>query len=257
MKKVLVICCLLAIASNVFAESVYSYDLTKDLIIGSVSLGLGVSSIFITRSDNMASRNQVLHKDNVNAFDRLFMYEYNKPIDIASDIVLNSFMVLPVVSLAGNFKNSKAWISYGIMYSESLLLVFGTCEAMKNSILRYRPFNYSGDIPPGKEGDYFKSFPSRHTAFAFVSAGFMTSTFFTEHPDSPWKIPLAVAAYTWAAGVGASRIISANHFMSDVLVGAAIGSLYGYLIPILHVRKKQENVVFTAVPNGFWVSCKL
>jgi len=90
-----------------------------------------------------------------------------------------------------------------------------------------------------------------------MSASFVTSTFFVENPDSSWKVPLCAAAYTLAAGVGIGRIFSGNHFMSDVLAGAAIGSLYGYLIPRLHLRKKQDNISLLPLTNGFLVSLKL
>ena len=257
MRKLFIICFIIAIVTNCFAESVYKYDLPKDIIIGSVSLGLTVSSMFIKRSENAVSESDILSRDSVNAFDRGLMFEYNKPTDILSDITVYGLLAMPVLSLAGNFKDSNAWVTYGVMYGESLLFVLGTAEFFKNTILRYRPYNYFGDVPAGNESDYFKSFPSRHTAFAFMSAGFVTSTFFAEYPGSLWKVPLCAAAYTLAAGVGIGRIFSGNHFASDVLAGAAIGSLYGYLIPRLHLRKKQDSISLVPLMNGFLVSLEL
>ena len=257
MRKLFIIFCITAISFSCFAESVYTFNLPKDIILGSVSLGLTVSSLFINRSANAISENDILSRDSVNSFDRGLMFEYNKPIDIFSDIIVYSVITMPVLSLVGNFKDANALITYGVMYGESLLFVFGTCEFFKNTILRYRPYNYFGDVPAGKESDYFKSFPSRHTAFAFMSAGFLTSTFFAENPGSPWKVPLCAAAYTLAAGVGVSRISSGNHFTSDVLAGVAIGSLYGYLIPRLHLRKKHDGISLVPLTNGFLVSLEL
>ena len=236
MKKNFILLCILITSINCFAESVYTLDLTKDLIIGSTSLGMSVSSLFIKRSANIASKDDIpLPNNSVNAFDRRLMYEYNKSWDITADIALYGLIAMPVLSLAGNIKNGNAWVTYGVMYAESVLFVFGTCEILKNSILRYRPYCYFEDVPSGKDTDYFKSFPSRHTAFAFMSAGFLTSTFCTEYPDSPWKIPLSAVSYSLAAGVGVSRIFSGSHFISDILAGAALGSVYGYLIPRLHL----------------------
>jgi len=255
MKKLLVFCCIAVIAYNgVFAESKYGYDVTKDIVIGTVSAGLAVSPFFIHRSANLASRDDIPSKDSVNAFDRSMMFEYNKPIDLASDVATYGLLALPIVSLAGNYKDLNAWVTYGIMYAESVLLVYGTTEILKSSILRYRPYNYGGDIPAGSGSDYYKSFPSRHAAFAFMSAGFVTTTFFTEYPESPWKIPVCAAAYTLAAGISAGRIFSGNHFMTDVLAGAAIGSIYGYLIPALHLRDKNDKLELAALPAGFLVS---
>jgi membrane-associated phospholipid phosphatase len=221
-------------------------------------LGLTAVSFFVDRSAGIASCSDIpLAKDNVNAFDRNLMFEYNKSLDIVSDVVLYGLMAMPLLSLIENIRDGNVWATYGVMYAESALLVFGTCEILKNSIARYRPYCYFGDVPSGMSADYYKSFPSRHTAFAFMSAGFFTSTFFTEYPDSPWKIPLGVVSYFLAAGVGISRIFSGNHFTSDVLAGAAIGSVFGYLIPWLHLRKKTDAVTFVPLSNGFMLVCKL
>ena len=245
---------MITVTLNCFAESAYTYDLTKDLIIGSVTLGLTTSSFFIKNSSNNASGNAVVQKNSVNAFDRGLIFRFNKPLDITSTIAVYGMMALPVLSVGANIKNADVWLSYGIMYAESVLLVFSTTEILKNSIMRYRPYFYFGEIPGGQGSEYYKSFPSRHTAFAFMSAGFLSSTFFTEYPDSPWKIPLCAISYSLAAGIGAARILSGNHFLSDVLAGAAIGSVYGYLIPWLHLRKDSGKVTVAPLPNGLSVS---
>ena len=257
MKKYFIVFCLLIVAYNVFSQSVYTYDPKKDIIIGSAALGLAASSFFIKNSVNNASKDAVFNKDSVNAFDRGLMYKYDKALSIAGDVIVYGFAAAPLLSLTGNYKDGGAWLTYGIMYAQSALFVFGTTEILKKSILRYRPYCYFEDIPSGTDSDYYKSFPSRHTAFAFNAAGFLTATFFAEYPDSPWKIPLCAAGYTLAAGIGASRIFSGNHFTSDVLTGALIGSVSGYLIPWLHLRKKMDNMTIALAPNGFVVFCRL
>ncbi|GHU62392.1 hypothetical protein FACS189445_5370 [Spirochaetia bacterium] len=249
MKRYFLFLLCISCSYHLFSQSVYTWDLQKDLIIGSAALGLSAAPFFIDFSSNSASMYDSFQKENINAFDRVLMFAYNKPVDISSDVILYALMAAPLVPLAGNIKDANAWVTYGIMYAETFLLVYGTTEIAKNSILRYRPYCYFGDIPSGKENDYYKSFPSRHTALAFMSAGFLTSTFFAEYPDSSWKIPVSAIAYTLAAGVGASRIISGNHFLTDVLAGAAIGSLYGWLIPAFHVTAKN-NMSIQPVVNG-------
>jgi len=248
----LIFFCLLSAVSSGYAESMYTLDLKKDIIIGFVSLGIAATSLFIHNSVNGVSKNNFFpSRDGKNAFNSNLMYEYNKPLDIVSDILLYGLFAMPVISLAGNFTDGYAWVTYGVMFAESVLLVFGTTELLKNLITRYRPFCYFGDVPAGLEADYYKSFPSRHTAFAFMSAGFLTSTFFTEYPDSPWKIPVAAVSYSMAAVVGMTRIFSGNHFISDILAGAALGTVYGYLVPWMHLMKKLNTVPLVPLYNGF------
>jgi undecaprenyl-diphosphatase len=88
-----------------------------------------------------------------------------------------------------------------------------------------------------------------------MAAGFLSATFSTEYPDSRWKIPVISAGYALALNVAVNRVLSGNHFISDVLAGAAIGSLYGYLVPWIHLQnKKNASVTFTPVLNGFVIA---
>ncbi len=69
------------------------------------------------------------------------------------------------------------------------------------------------------DGTSHNSFPSGHTATAFMSAHILHKEY---GHISPW---VSVGAYTVATGVGAMRIMNNRHWTSDVLVGAALGIL--------------------------------
>jgi membrane-associated phospholipid phosphatase len=255
MKNILSIFCLFSISFNAYSESVFSYDLKKDIILGTLSLGMFVSPFFVNNEPESIPTN--LEKDDVNVFDRNLLFSYNKPLDIISDYGVYALLTLPVISLVGQINNIDAWLTYGIMYTEAFFLTFGTKDLLKNAIIRYRPYMYDGGIPDGKEDDYYNSFPSGSTALAFLSAGFLSATFSAEYPDSPWKIPVIAGAYTLATGIAACRIASGSHFLTDVLAGAAIGSLYGWVIPVLHKRHNNENnITMNFTGNGFNVALK-
>lgn len=72
------------------------------------------------------------------------------------------------------------------------------------------------------------SFPSGHTAQAFAAATFMAKEYGGE------GIWYSVGAYTIATGVGAMRMMNNRHWVSDVLVGAAIGILSTNLVYLTH-----------------------
>jgi membrane-associated phospholipid phosphatase len=188
--------------------------------------------------------------------DRGLMFSYNRPLDTISDYGVYGLLLLPTVSLAGNIKDAKAWLTYGIMYAQAFCFTFGTKDLLKNAIIRYRPYMYSGGIPDGMMTDYYNSFPSGSTALAFLSAGFLSATFSAEYPDSKWKIPIITGAYSVAAGIAACRIGSGSHFLTDVLAGAAIGTLYGWVIPLLHKRQNDDNFSLNFTGNGFIASLK-
>ena len=86
---------------------------------------------------------------------------------------------------------------------------------LKHSLKRDRPFNTMEDVefrvrPP----DQF-SFPSGHTASAFLVMTLL-SIFF--------QVPaLQIGLFIWAAMVGVARVYLGVHYPSDVLAGAIIG----------------------------------
>ena len=52
---------------------------------------------------------------------------------------------------------------------------------------------------------------------------------------SPWRLPVCIGSYAVALGVAASRVLSGNHYITDVLVGALIGAACGAVVPLLHL----------------------
>ena len=251
-KKIIFSICLLSINFYAYSESVFTYDIKKDMVLGTLSLGLFASPFFI---DNIPENVPTgLVKQDVNAFDRNLMFSYHKPLDVVSDYGVYALLALPVLSLTGNYTEKEAWLTYGIMYAEAFLLTFGTKDLLKNAIVRYRPYVYDGGIPAGQENDYYNSFPSGSTALAFLSAGFLSATFSAEYPYSPRKIPIIAGAYTLSTGVASLRIVSGAHFLTDVITGAAIGSLYGWIIPLLHKKQSNSDIAVNITGNGIVMS---
>ncbi|OOF12620.1 phosphatase PAP2 family protein [Salinivibrio sp. PR5] len=82
---------------------------------------------------------------------------------------------------------------------------------LKRSFRRARPSQLPAFITPS---DLY-SMPSGHTAAAFLMAS-LISTFYP---------PLAAVAFIWAGLIGLSRVLLGVHFVSDILVGAALGLL--------------------------------
>jgi membrane-associated phospholipid phosphatase len=75
--------------------------------------------------------------------------------------------------------------------------------------------NVTHELRP--DGSDYKSFPSGHTAEAFLSADFL----YQEYRDvSPWY---GVAGYGVAATVGYLRMYNNKHWLNDVVAGAGFG----------------------------------
>ncbi len=131
-----------------------------------------------------------------------------------------------------------------IIMATSFLIMGTMVQVMKSSTHVLRP-----------DGSNLKSFPSGHTATAFVGAHIL----FKEYKDtSPW---IGVGGYAVALATGTLRVMNKKHWVSDVAAGAGIGILsaeLGYaLLPVCHkifgIKDKTKSLVIlpTATTNSF------
>ncbi len=79
------------------------------------------------------------------------------------------------------------------------------------------------------------SFPSAHSTAAFAAAGVLTTMY-------GWKA--GVPSFAVASLVGLSRIDDDQHFLSDVIMGAVIGTVIGIGTAKFH-KKEHPNFFFT------------
>ena len=236
----------------------FSLNITRDAILFGSGILLSGSDLLL---DNMLKINRQEYdgmeydKNNVNILDRKLMHSYSESRDKAADILLAGTMLTPAFLAA---TDRSQWIICATMYAESLLIANGIKELAKLAVNRPRPYMYYDRRSYPKEdvdeGDWANSFPSGHSTMAFVGAGFTSYTFAAFFPDSKWKIPVTALSYGMATGVAALRISSGNHFLTDVLAGACIGSTVGILVPFLHTFNKNHKVGINLIPNGFSIS---
>jgi membrane-associated phospholipid phosphatase len=129
------------------------------------------------------------------------------------------------------------WNQTGLFIKSELIM-----EAMVYPIKRW-----SHVVRP--DGSDNLSFPSGHTAQAFLSAEFLRKEYGSKHP---W---IAVSGYVMATGVGAMRMLNNKHWLPDVLAGAGIGILSVNLAYLTHQNKwpfwkKKMNVMPTYSGNS-------
>lgn len=94
------------------------------------------------------------------------------------------------------------------------------------------------------DGSDYRSFPSGHTATAFVAAEFMNR----EYRDiSPWY---GIAGYTIATTTGALRIVNNKHWFSDVVAGAGLGIMSAKFTYLMYPLLKKE---LSGKNNGLFI----
>lgn len=196
-----------------------------------------------------------LSMSEVPSFDCAFMQPYNRSLEAGGTVFELASLLTPALLLA---EPADEYLTIATMYGETLLAAYALKELGKLWFPRARPFLYYPDYPKEKiaKGDAYDSFPSGHATLAFAGAAFTSYVFAAYHPDSVWKIPVTVASYSLAVATAAMRVASGNHFPSDVLSGALLGTLVGVGVPFLHrsLASKQE---VTATVSPFAVAFRI
>jgi len=128
-----------------------------------------------------------------------------------------------VLALGGLALQKKAWTRTSVHVVEALAYTKLVTGLAKSAINRSRPHAASTPLTAnlgGFQGAHSKlSMPSGHTARAFALASVLA------HDAGRWYV--SVPAYGTAASVALERVHSGDHWLTDVMVGGALGYLIG------------------------------
>lgn len=151
----------------------------------------------------------------------------------------HSFIVISGILSYGMLAKNKKCVSTALLAIESFALASLVTRIPKTLVGRDRPDNWEGNGPFTFKGPFHgNSFPSGHTTASFAVA----SVIATQFRDSKW---VPIAAYSVAGLAGISRIYDNKHWLTDVVAGAAIGTLVGNL-----VSHRSSNSKLTVIPFG-------
>lgn len=201
----------------------------KSLIIPSVLIGYGVigqESLTLKDIDNRTKNEFREHDDKKFNIDDFSQY---------SPFV--SVYALNAMGIQGKHDFKDRTIVLGTAY----LLMGGSVNILKKTTKVTRP-----------DGSSSTSFPSGHTATAFMGAEFL----YQEYKDiSVWY---GVAGYVVAAGTGLFRLHNEKHWLTDIATGAGIGILSTKIAYWLHpiikksIFKDKEKTTGIVMPfyNG-------
>ena len=224
-------------------SSPFALDYYIDLGIAAGAVGLAVTGLVLDHAVDGWDREETFCKDDINAFDKIWYNEYRPAVDdLGTVAVVANVLVLPVgiYTTEAILQNlpARELVVLGSMLGESYLLGYGIRNIIKTNVRRTRPYMYTEnwDWDSVDDGDYTLSFPSGHTTDAFMGATFLSYTFWKYYPHSNLRIPVIATSYTIAAATGFLRIASGNHFLTDVMAGAALGSAIGFLVPFVHEK---------------------
>lgn len=166
------------------------------LIVPGTLIGIGIIGL---ESDWLKFQNKEIRDELQENIDRRFTID-----DFIQYAPMAATYGLNLCGLKGKHGYGDLTIILGTAYA----LMGATVYAMKNITKVERP-----------DGSSRNSFPSGHTATAFMGAELLRMEYWDV---SPW---IGVAGYAVAAGTGFFRMYNNRHWLTDVIAGAGIGIL--------------------------------
>ncbi len=122
----------------------------------------------------------------------------------------------------------------GLVCLAALIIDYALCEVIKVTVARLRPFQvHEVQLLISAPRGY--SFPSNHssTSFAVATGFFMLSDF---KPYSYFRWFVLLLAFL----IAFSRVYLFVHYISDIVVGAIIGSLVAFLCVKLYEKNRSK-----------------
>jgi len=255
--SILIIFFSLTISAQDKSDDSFPFELDGFTEVAIFSTGLALSTSFFLKPYSDLTPEQIsgLDAGSINSFDRISTRQSNHNADIAGDVVVYSLAAVPLglLGIRNVNKDLKSAMTLMVMYAESALLANSLARVLKISFRRKRPFVYNDSftLKDQMSSDNQLSMPSGHTANAFNSAVFMSTVFTLTFPDSKWVPVVWSLSMSAAATVGILRIFSGEHYPTDVIVGALLGTVTGLAIPFVHWKKKKSVVLIPVAGDGF------
>jgi membrane-associated phospholipid phosphatase len=249
---------LLNLYRSVFASAdVYQLNFRTDLILAGTGIATLTGAYFSgNRQDALSVKDiQSLSRSDVNAFDRSATYNWSEGSAKWSTYTVTSLIASPLILLADK-EPRRDFLIITVMYIESITIESGLNGIVKSSAGRKRPYVYNPDVPDGKKTgkDAVRSFYSGHSSTAFNSAVFLSTVFSDYYPESVLRYFVWSGSLLLASATGYLRYRAGKHYPTDIIAGAAMGALTGYMVPALHRTKewKWSLLPFTdSTSSGF------
>ncbi|HVU54324.1 MAG TPA: phosphatase PAP2 family protein [Puia sp.] len=262
MPKLLIAVSLFSLASmNIFGQASDStrtwhkpYTINKPVDI-SLTAGLAGFTLYnfaaigkkdATSEDKLSS----LTKNDVDWFDRWAIRPYNRGVDKASYLPFYAAIPYPVIFLGLDKKMRKDYLELSFLYLQAMCITGALYATSVHYFSRLRPLVYDQASPMAERtsSNSRNAFFAGHVALVATSTFFMAQVFADYHPDSKVKWVLYGAAGLATGATAYMRHKAGEHFPSDILVGTAVGTLTGLLVPRLHKCRLIKSQKLSLIP---------
>jgi membrane-associated phospholipid phosphatase len=179
----------------------------------------------------------------------------------ASDVLLTLAVSYPMVVdtmivAAWHRRSPEAARMMGLINLEAMAITLSISTVVKTTVGRDRPYGRTCGETLSETNELctsrrrYYSFPSGHTSTAFTAAALTCSHHVNLdlYANRTADIAACAVGFGVAAATGTLRIVGDQHYATDVLAGAAIGTATGFLVPwLFHYRHDEETQASTGV----------
>jgi hypothetical protein len=253
---------LLAAGPQATAQKAPSPYQTRFGVDAPITAGLGAVSgvgLYLIQQKTSLTEADIanLNKNDVPKFDRFVAGNYSESAQTASDYLCYGSLVVAPGLLALNSDIRARYGQVAALYLQTMLATDAIFTMTVGNVSRYRPFTYGSEAPVSKGTSVIatNSFFAGHTAHTATATFFAAKVFHDFNPDSPAQPFVWGAAAVVPAAVAYYRMEAGKHFLSDNIVGYAVGATMGIVVPQLHKTGRRAGL--SVVPmqgvnvNGF------
>ncbi len=232
-------------------DSPYETSLKVDGPIIAAGMGLSYYGLTLMQDKEGLTEQEALTqtKNDVNRFDRFSAGWHSESAKKVSDFPFyGSFAAAPLLMLFDDKVQGKAGQVF-VLYVETMAVTGALFTMTNGNVVRNRPLTYSEEVEMSEKtrANAQNSFYAGHTAAAASASFFAAKIFHDFNPDSKLRPYVWAAAAAVPAGVGYLRLRAGKHFLSDNILGYAMGAAAGILVPQLHKKSNKANFSLTPI----------
>ena len=228
---------LFAIPARGQYASPYGVPLGTGLLVGGTgAVAGGIGQVFSAKMAPLSEAEiAALDRGDIWGLDRLATRKRDRTALLISDLTGYGATALPLSLLVSARVRDNAGDA-GLLYVQAALLNGGLTQLVKNTARRTRPYAYNPAVPLSQKRvkDTRRSFFSGHTSNAAVNSFFTAQVYADFYPEREERGWVWVSAALLPAVTGTTRVLSGNHYWTDVLVGYVVGAGIGVLVPRLY-----------------------
>ena len=214
----------------------YNTNTKTDVLISAASVaGLGLATLIKPH----VCPTPCIDEQWIGMDERFAGHSERKGLDHAGTVLVAIATGLPFllnISTSRQDLRPKQYWRDAAVLGETLLMTIAITEVVKNTTSRPRPFMRGlpdTDSRYGRRSSY-RSFFSAHAAVAFAATMSYAKMHARSHPNSKPALVYGFGIGLAATG-GSLRVAAGEHYPTDVIMGALVGSAIGlFATPALH-----------------------